>query len=398
LIADTLRRVRFAPILTATVLTLLLLVLVRNVADILVLLFLGILISLYLRALSDQLERRLRVREPFAYAGALTLTVVAVGALLWVLVPPVIEQTQQLVGVLPTYVAGWESGLEKLMTRYPGLRDVVGPGDHRILRAVYDRVVTTFGGVVPRALDLVHGAINVFAVGVMGIYLSVSPTLYREWMIALFPPIHRDLVRDVLADLGSTLRAWIIAQLTAMFLLALLTAAALYALDVPFWLPFGVFTGLVAVIPFFGTLISTILPALFVLNGVGIWGLSAFVHSLLVVLLGVVIHLIESNLVAPLIISRKVDIPPVLSIMAVLIMGKLLGGMGLIVAVPTLAVAMVIVRRILITRIYEGQGFRRTPRERVLLLRVPSPGGGVLVASGGPTDLIAFAEARDGNK
>jgi hypothetical protein len=80
--------------------------------------------------------------------------------------------------------------------------------------------------------------------------------------------------------------------------------------------------------------------------------------------------------------------------MSVLIMGTLLGGMGLVVAVPTLAVVMVIVRRILITRIYEGQGFRRTTRERPLLLRVPAPGGGVLVPVTAPVDVIAFAERR----
>jgi predicted PurR-regulated permease PerM len=394
LIAETLRRFRFAPILTATVLTILLLVLVRNVANVLVLLFLGILISLYLRGLAGVIERRLHVPDPFAYIAALALTIAGIVGLLWVLVPPVVEQTQQLFSVLPDYIAGWEAGLERWMVKYPGLREIVGPGDHRILRAIYDRIAETFGDVVPRAFGLVHGAINVFAVGVMGIYLSVRPTLYREWLIALFPPIHRDLVRDVLTDLGATLRAFIVAQLTAMFVLGALTAIGLYALRVPFALAFGTFTGLVAIVPFFGTLVSTILPALFVLNGTGFGSLEPFAHSLLVVGLGVVIHLIEGNIVSPLVMSRRVDLPPVLTIMSVLIMGKLLGGMGLVVAVPTLAVVMVIVRRILITRIYEGQGFRRTTRERPLLLRVPAPGGGVLVPVAAPVDLIARAERR----
>jgi predicted PurR-regulated permease PerM len=140
--------------------------------------------------------------------------------------------------------------------------------------------------------------------------------------------------------------------------------------------------------------VSTTLPALFVLNGSGIGSFGPMGHSVLVVLLGVVIHLIEGNLVAPLVMSRKVDLPPVLTIMSVLVMGKLLGGMGLIVAVPTLAALTVIVRRILITRIYEGQGFRRTPRERPLLLRVPAPGGGVLVPPAAAVDVISFEEQR----
>ena len=393
MIPDSLRRFRFAPILTATVLTVLLLLLVKTAADIFVLLLLGILIALYLRAFTGMIERKLRLPDPFSYVAALILTIGSLAGLIWVLVPPVVDQTQQLFTVLPDYIAGWERSLESAMAQYPALRDIMGPGDHRILRAVYDRLAGTVGDVVPRAFGILHGAINVFAVAVMGIYLSLHPSLYREWLIALFPPIHRDLIRDVLGDLGTTLRSWIVGMVIGMFVLAALTAIGLSALNVPFWLPFGVFTGLVAIVPFFGTLVSTVLPALFVLNGPGIWGFGPAGHSVLVILLGTVIHLVEANVVLPLVMSKKVDMPPVLSIMSVLVMGTLLGPMGLIVAVPTLASVMVIVRRILITRIYEGQGFRRTTRERPLLLRVPAPGGGVLVPPE-PVDAIAFAERR----
>ena len=119
---------------------------------------------------------------------------------------------------------------------------------------------------------------------------------------------------------------------------------------------------------------------------------------MLVVGLGVVVHLIEGNIVSPLVMSKKVDLPPVLTIMAVLVIGQLLGGLGLIVALPTLAALMVIVRRILITRIYEGQGFRRTTRERPLVLRVPAPGGGVIVPPGPPLDIIGDAERQGRRK
>jgi predicted PurR-regulated permease PerM len=230
----------------------------------------------------------------------------------------------------------------------------------------------------------------------MGIYLALQPALYREWLIALLPPIHRELARDVLGDLGDTLRNWIVGQLLTMALLGALTTVGLMLLDVPFAITFGIFTALVAIIPFFGTLISTALPALFVLSGPGFHGSTPGTHALLVVALGTLVHLFESNVVAPLVMSRKVDLPPVLTIMAVLVMGKLLGGAGLIVAVPTLAVIMVVVRRILITRIYEGQGFRRTTRERALLLRVPVPGGGVLVPLGPPPDVVTLLERRGG--
>ena len=133
-----------------------------------------------------------------------------------------------------------------------------------------------------------------------------------------------------------------------MTTLAALTAAGLWLLDVPYWLAFGIFTGLVAVVPFFGTFVSTLLPALFVLPTEG-----GGVQALLVILLGTVIHVIENQLVIPVIMHRRVDLPPVLTIMSVLICGRLLGPFGLLVAVPTLAVVMVLVRRVLIARIYD---------------------------------------------
>ncbi|MDQ6737044.1 MAG: AI-2E family transporter, partial [Gemmatimonadota bacterium] len=104
------------------------------------------------------------------------------------------------------------------------------------------------------------------------------------------------------------------------------------------------------------------------------------------------------NLVSPLVMSKQVELPPVLTIMAVLVVGSLLGPLGLVVALPTLAMVMVIVRRILINRIYEGKSFRKTRRDGKILLRVPVPDGGVLLAQGPPVDIRAYrarmAESR----
>jgi predicted PurR-regulated permease PerM len=189
----------------------------------------------------------------------------------------------------------------------------------------------------------------------------------------------------VLRDLADALRSYIVAQLLAMAILGSFTALGLYILNVPYWLTFGIFTGLVAVVPFFGSLLSTILPALIVLGTPG-----GGTRALLVILLGVIVHLFEGNVVAPLVMSHKVELPPVLTIMAVLVIGKLLGPLGLVIAVPMLAAMMVIVRRILINRIYEGKGFRRSTRDRQFVLRVPAPDGGVLLPSEPVVDVLHF--------
>ena len=391
--SDGTRRFKFAPILTATVLTVLLLWLFKTVAQVFVLLMLGVLISLYLGAVARWIQRRTHISDKWALAAAIFGSLGALALLVWVLAPPVINQTRQLIQQMPKFLSTWEAGIDTLAAKVPSLRDVIGPvGEHRTLQALYGQLSGVFSGLPTQVFEIVHAAINIFAVAVMGIYLALHPALYREWLIALFPPIHRDLVRDVLADLADSLRAYIVGQLLTMTFLGAITALGLFLLDVPFSLPFGIFTGLVAIVPFFGTLLSTTLPALFVLTGAPFHGFSPLGHALLVVGLGVVVHLIEGNIVSPLVMSRKVDLPPVLTIMSVLVMGQLLGGLGLIVALPTLAALMVIVRRILITRIYEGQGFRKTTRERALVLRVPAPGGGVITSPGPPLDVITYAE------
>ncbi|MBV6521105.1 MAG: hypothetical protein MNPFHGCM_01232 [Gemmatimonadaceae bacterium] len=365
-------RFRPAPLLAATVATVLFIWLLGTVADILLLLFVASLLALYLTSVTDALTDRTRLPHAIAFALALLGTLGAVATLGALLVPPIVEQTRQLVGVLPDYVNAWQGWLARMTARYPVMRDALPPANE-VVGQIVQQLEGTIGGVLPKVVSLGHVLVSMISVLVMGIYLSLYPNLYREWLIALFPPVHRDLVRDVLRDIGGTLKAWITAQLLAMTILGLLTAIGLYILQVPYSLTFGVFTGVIVIVPFFGTLIGTLLPALFVLGGSGYLGFGPGGHFLLVILLGVILHIIEGNLVVPLITSKRLEIPPVLSMLAVLIVGRLLGLGGIVVSVPLLAVTLVIVRRVLIHRVYEGHNFRRAGRDRVMILRVPLP-------------------------
>lgn len=380
-------RFRFTPVLMGTVITVLLLWMFGQTAEVFLLLFMAVLISLYLGAVTDLLENRTRLPRKAAFLIALLGTLAAVIGLGWLIIPPVAVQTQSLLRVLPDDLVRWQTGIEKFIARVPALRAVWPAGENRILIAVYEQLSGYARDLVPKLFSLVNVAISVFSVVVMAIYLALQPGLYRELLIALFPPVHRDLVRNVLADLARALRAWIVGQLLAMLFLGSVTAVALYFLGVPYWLTFGVFTGVVAIVPFFGTLLSTALPAMFVLGTDG-----NPTRAVLVILVGVGVHLLEGNVVGPLIMQKQVHLPPVLTIMSVLIMGKLIGSLGLLVALPTLAVVLVVVRRILISRIYEGQGFRKTVRDTAFLVRAPLPEGGIILSDVDPPDILAIAE------
>lgn len=380
------QRFRIGPILGATVTTVLLVWLFYSVAEVLLLLFIAILVSLYLGSVTDFLVARLTVPRPLAFTAAVLLTLGSVYGLGALLVPPVVEQTQQLLSVLPNYINAWQQTLAKLAARFPTLLGGAADPQTEIVNAVVTQIQGFAGRAVPTVLNVGHQVVNVVAILVMGIYLALYPGLYREWLIALFPPVHRDTVRDVMRDLATTLKAWIVAQLLAMTVLAALTAIGLYILRVPYWLTFGIFVGAVVIVPFFGTLVGTLLPALFVLGGDGFAGFGPGAHFLLVILLGVVVHIIEGNFVLPMITARRVEIPPVITMMSVLIVAKLFGMFGVVVAVPMAAVVMVIIRRIVIHRLYEGQSFRRHTGDRVLVLRVPAPDAAVI--AGAPIDVL----------
>lgn len=381
-------RFRFAPILFGTLVTALLVWLVATASGVFLLLFIAIIASLFLRSVADLFTRRLGIPAGLALALAVVLSLGAIGGLVTLLVPPVVEQTRDLFAVLPQYVAGLERFIGQQVQRVPQLRDYWRPEEHQVAGVLAETIAKQAEALVPRLFSLLHIGIDLFALLVMSLYLARNPADYREWLIALFPPANRELVRDVLLEIGRDLRAWITGQLAGMAILAVLTAIGLAALGVPYYLTFGLFTGAVAIVPFFGTLVSTVLPALFVLGSDG-----DPVRAALVVVLGTVIHLIESNLVLPLITQNQVKLPPVLSIMAVLTFGQLLGPVGLVVAVPILVVVTVVVRRVLVNRIYQGVTDRVAPGSKPLVVRVPAPDGALLrVAGAREVDLVALAE------
>ena len=328
------------------------LLLAYRIAELLLLVFIAALIAVYLDALEDPLTRHLRMPRVVALLVALALTLAALAGIVALLAPPLVQQTDELVAAVPRYLSDLDGVIRRLADRYPVLRRAGFASNERGLMTTALLGVAEFvrTGIIPYATATGRIVIDAIAVVVMALYLAVRPSLYRDGIVALVPPRHRPATQEILADLGATLRAWVMTQLVAMVLLAILTAIGLWILDVPYWLAFGIFTGFVALVPFFGTLVSTLLPALLVL------GERGFLAFLAVASVGVVVHLVEANLVAPILMHRRVALPPVLTILSVLVMAKLAGPIGLIVAVPALATVMVLVRHILIGRVYGDGG------------------------------------------
>lgn len=362
------RRVQLLPGLTAVVLLVLLIWTAGKVADVLLFFFLAVLIAVYLDALNGFIAKRTKLGHKSTIALTLLLSIAVLAGIALLIVPPLVDQTRELIQKLPDFATAWKGRLARLLEEFPALQPVFGPDRQAaMVSTALDQVQGVVGDLLPKVVNVATGFIDVASTLAMGLYLALHPATYLEFVISVSPPRHRESTREVLDALGSTLRSWVLAQLFTMAVLGALMAIGLKLLGVPYWLTFGIFSGLAAIVPFFGTLISTILPALFVLGGAG-----GGVGALLVLLLGVVVHLIEGNVVAPLIMQRGVHLPPVFSILAVLVAGTLLGPLGLLIAVPSLAVIMVLIRKVLIERVYGDVATSEEKRQDAELALAPA--------------------------
>jgi predicted PurR-regulated permease PerM len=322
--------------------------LVVRTVDVLLVLFFAVILAVYLSAIADFLRRAFGVPPTLGLAAGVALSLGGLVGVVVLIAPAVADQVSDLLANLPKYLTDLDQSINRLVRSVPFVsRNVAAEGTPGLLATALNDIFAFFRrAAVPYLRFGVEFLIEGVSVLVMAVYLSRHPGLYVEGIVAVVPPSRRRLAREILADLGSTLRAWVVGQVIAMVLLGGLTTLGLWALGVPYFLAFGVFAGVAALVPFFGTLFSTLLPALFAL------GVAGLPKALAVLAIGVGVHLIEANVVAPVVMERQINLPPVITIAGVLLIGKLFGLAGLVVAVPILVLVLVLVRHILLGEVY----------------------------------------------
>jgi predicted PurR-regulated permease PerM len=156
-------------------------------------------------------------------------------------------------------------------------------------------------------------------------------------------------VTEILHQVYESLRWWLIGKFGSMIFIGFLTWVGLSILGVPIALTLALLAGLLSFIPNFGPILSAI-PAL----------LIAFIDSpvtaLYVLILYVLVQVVESNLVTPLIERETVELPPALTVVFQLGLGTLVGGLGLVLATPLLAMIVVVVQLVYLQDILGDNG------------------------------------------
>lgn len=309
--------------------TLLLFLLVWQALEVLLLLFAGLLFAVLLRVPSTWLSRATGMREGWSVGLVLALLLGASAATAWALGPDVAREGQALAsGVVESI-----GDLEERVRVYPGVSQAIDEV-RRLYADGIPRMWSRLGGL---GATLLGGIGAVFIVLFVGIFFAFNPRLYLEGLLRLVPLPRRPRACEVLAELGRTLRGWLLGQLISMLLLWLSTWLLLHLLGVPLAFILALLTGLLTFVPYLGPLLAAI-PI----------GLVAFAvsPSLAAAALGgyLVIQNIEGNVVMPLVMEKTVKIPPALSVASQLLMASVVGTLGVLLATPLVAVAMVLVK------------------------------------------------------
>ncbi len=147
----------------------------------------------------------------------------------------------------------------------------------------------------------------------------------RSWR----KPLHR-YVKDVDTTFGSFIRGQILVSLCV----GILSSIALWIVGVPYAFLLGLFIGAADMIPYFGAFIGS-LPALITAL------LESWKLALLTALAIIIVQQIEGNILSPVIVGRTLQLHPLLIIFALLVGAELGGIIGLLIAVPLLAIAKV---------------------------------------------------------
>lgn len=316
--------------------------LVGSAAQVLLLLFAGVLFGTSLRGLAEWVARKLGWRVGVSLAACLGLLLVFAVALAFWIVPNVADQMSTLASRLSDAYEelrrSWSrSGLgQRLSGATGGVGQQIG------------KLATRTAGVLASTVGAIGSMLLVVFIA---LYLAGSPEPYRRGFVRLFPPRHRDRAGDALSALSSTLRRWLVGRIVSMAAVGVVTTLGLWALGIPLPVTLGLIAGLFGFVPNIGPILSAVPAVLLALT-------IDPMHAVYVVALYLAVNLADGYLLTPWVQKRAVSLPPALILSAQVLLGALAGLLGVVFATPLAACALVLVRELYVDAVIEGDEHR----------------------------------------
>jgi predicted PurR-regulated permease PerM len=312
---------------------LLLLLFAWHIVDILVLLFAGILLSVFLTSLSGWLRQHVPLSHSQSLAIITLLLLILLVAVGWLAAPNLVAQSEELGSNLLDSIDSLQSTLadqswaQPILSRLPSAEELGTSSG-----SFFDQMTSLFS----RTFSMFT---NIVVILFLGFYLAFEPDLYANGFIKLVPRSFRHRTGEILDEVAYTLRWWLVGRLISMFLVGVLSMLGLFILGVPLAFILGVLTGLLAFVPIIGPALALIPPMLIAFA-------NNPAQALYVFILYMGIQVVETYFITPLIQRKTVSLPPVLLILSQVIFGISFNFIGIAIAAPVAAMVMTLTKMI----------------------------------------------------
>lgn len=293
------------------------------VRDIVVMLFGAVIVASAIEPVANWGER-LKVPRVvtvlFVYL-ALILILTGMGALM---VQPLAHQARSLAQEVPRVI----TQLSEFMTFLPKY-------DQQEAISAIQGGLTKFGNniagisvnIFRSTRTFITGVVNLLFVFVIALYLVAEKDALAKLGRLLAPAEYEPYVMRALSKAQKSLGKWVLAQIALGVIVGTIVGIGLWILGIPYALLLALLAGLMEFVPIIGPLISTVPGLLVALS-------QSWTMVLVVWIFYMIVGQLEGNVLVPNIMKRAVGMKPLVTMVAVLIGAKLLGILGIILAVP----------------------------------------------------------------
>jgi predicted PurR-regulated permease PerM len=293
----------------------------------LALLLFGIVIAEALEPLVNWLERRM------PRVGAVLLVylvlVLVVAGILYLVIPPFIDQVQAVIDRAPELINRMQSFVAKRNLRI----------SQDIASSLYQQMGSVGFDLIRLPLTAFTSAFDLVVIAFISLYWLIQAPGITRFTLSLVPQMQKDHVSDVLDDMGRAMGGYLRGTAINGAILGVATYIALSIIGVDYPLVLGLITALLEFVPVVGATISAVLIVLVALS-------ESTSLALLALAVAVVLQQIENHVLVPNVMHSQTNISPLLAVLAI-VAGATLGGViGAFISIPVAAALQVFIARV----------------------------------------------------
>lgn len=298
---------------------------------------LALILSFPVRALSHLMPRWLAILVTY-----LVLLGLIVAGFVF-LVPLLIDQLSNFVKLVPSIARSADRVARDLLKPLADRNLLSGSSPEQVISDLLSRLSDRARSLAQNFLSGLAGfvsttvsfGVNLFGALFVSIYMLIDIKRIKAFYLRLFPHEYRWDGKELWNAFGVTLSSYLGGLAFVVVIQGVLAGTSLWLIGVPYAILLGAWVSVTAVIPYLGAFLGAI-PAIV---------LALFISPTTAILTALVylgIQQLEGNFLTPRIQGQALKVHPIVVLLAVVAGGSLAGLVGVILAVPTLAVLRVL--------------------------------------------------------